>query len=86
MTVLVLENFKLIVLFLLIGSIIGLSHLSGENPHGFDSVAGRRMRSPARAREILVVSGRLATAARRVRFVANVFSGLQLRSLRPLFQ
>jgi hypothetical protein len=31
MTVLVLENLKLIVLFLLIGSIIGLSRLSGEN-------------------------------------------------------
>ena len=29
MTGLVLENLKLIILFLLIGSIIGLSHLSG---------------------------------------------------------
>ena len=26
-----LENLKLIILFLLIGSIIGLSHLTGEN-------------------------------------------------------
>jgi hypothetical protein len=31
MTALMLENLKLIVLFLLIASIIGLSHLSGEN-------------------------------------------------------
>ena len=31
MTVLLIENIKLIMLFLLIGSIIGLSHLSGEN-------------------------------------------------------
>ena len=31
MTDLLLENLKLIILFLLIGSIIGLSHLSGEN-------------------------------------------------------
>jgi hypothetical protein len=31
MTVLLLENPKLIILFLLIGSIIGLSHLTGEN-------------------------------------------------------
>jgi len=31
MTDLLLENLKLIVLFLLIGSIIGLSHLSGGN-------------------------------------------------------
>lgn len=30
MTDLLLENFKLIVLFLLIGSILGLSRLSGE--------------------------------------------------------
>ena len=30
MTVLLIENLKLIVLFLLIGSIIGLSHLSSE--------------------------------------------------------
>jgi hypothetical protein len=29
MTALLVENFKLIVLFVLIGSIIGLSHLSG---------------------------------------------------------
>ena len=29
MTVLMVENLKLIILFLLIGSIIGLSHLSG---------------------------------------------------------
>jgi hypothetical protein len=32
MTTLMLENLKLIVLFLLIGSVIGLSHFSGENP------------------------------------------------------
>ena len=31
MTALMLENLKLIILFLLIGSIIGLSHLTGEN-------------------------------------------------------
>ena len=30
MTALLVENFKLIMLFLLIGSIIGLSHLSGR--------------------------------------------------------
>jgi hypothetical protein len=29
MTVLLVENLKLIILFLLIGSVIGLSHLSG---------------------------------------------------------
>jgi len=41
MTDLLLENFKLIVLFLLIGSIIGLSHLSGEN---LRAIHGRRWR------------------------------------------
>jgi hypothetical protein len=30
MTALLIENLKLIILFMLIGSIIGLSHLSGE--------------------------------------------------------
>ena len=30
MTVLLVENLKLIMLFMLIGSIVGLSHLSGE--------------------------------------------------------
>ncbi len=30
MTAVLIENLKLIVLFLMIGSIIGLSHLSGE--------------------------------------------------------
>ena len=45
MTDLLLENFKLIVLFLLIGSIIGLSHLSGENLTKMKrAIHGRRWR------------------------------------------
>jgi len=45
MTDLLLENFKLVVLFLLIGSIIGLSHLSGENLTKMKRVIhGRRWR------------------------------------------
>jgi hypothetical protein len=32
MTALLVENIKLIMLFMLIGSIIGLSHLSGAKP------------------------------------------------------
>jgi hypothetical protein len=86
MTALVLENVKLIMLFLLIGSIIGLSHVSGENLNGPDSVAGRRMRASARARRILVVSIRLDAAARRTRFIPGYISGLQRRSPKPLFQ
>ena len=84
MTVLVLENLKLIMLCLLIGSIIGLSHLSGENLNGSGSAAARRMRSSARARKILVMSVRLAAATRGARLVPDFVSGLRQRSLRPL--
>ena len=59
MTALVLEYIKLVMLFLLIGCIIGLSHFSGEKLNGSNSVAGRRMRASARARRILVLSIRL---------------------------
>jgi hypothetical protein len=86
MTALMLENIKLIMLFLLIGSIIGLSHFSGENLNGSDSAAGRRVRASARARKILAVSIRLDAAARRTRFVPGYVSDLPQRSLRPLFQ
>ena len=45
MTDLLLENLKLIVLFLLIGSIIGLSHLSGEDLAKMKrAIHGRRWR------------------------------------------
>ena len=45
MTDLLLENFKLVILFLLIGSIIGLSHLSGENLTKMKrAIHGRRWR------------------------------------------
>jgi hypothetical protein len=86
MTALVLEYIKLVMLFLLIGCIIGLSHFSGEKLNGSDSVAGRRMRASARARRILVLSIRLEAAARRIRFVPGYVSSLRQRSLRPLFQ
>ena len=49
MAALMLENPKLIILFLLIGSIIGLSHLTGENltklKHAFRSHRWRDIRS-----------------------------------------
>jgi hypothetical protein len=44
MTTLMLENLKLIVLFLLIGSVIGLSHFSGENPTKMKRKSRRAMR------------------------------------------
>ena len=46
MIALLLENLKLIVLFLLIGSIIGFSHLSGENLTKYEP----RTRRPTLAR------------------------------------
>ena len=49
MASLMLENLKLIILFLLIGSIIGLSHLTGENltkmKQAFHSRRWRKIRS-----------------------------------------
>ena len=44
MTVLLVENLKLIMLFMLIGSIIGLSHLSGEQGQAGARKAASRLR------------------------------------------
>jgi hypothetical protein len=41
MTALFLQNVKVILLFLLIVSAIGLSHLGDESPDGSDLAAGR---------------------------------------------
>ena len=41
MAALLLQNVKVILLFLLIVSAIGLSHLGGENPNSSDLTAGR---------------------------------------------
>jgi hypothetical protein len=41
MAALLLQNVKVILLFLLVVSAIGLSHLGGENPDGSDLAAGR---------------------------------------------
>jgi hypothetical protein len=52
MTAFVLENLKLIMLFLLIGSIIGLSHLSGENLTKNKTRAWRPTLTPNRAEAV----------------------------------
>ena len=62
MTGLFLQYLKLFLLIALIGSIIGLSHFNGES-NGSSLAAARHAHSPARARKILVVTGRLAPAA-----------------------
>jgi hypothetical protein len=50
MTALLLENLKLIVLFLLIGSVIGLSHLSAVKAKPAHSKGHRGYGRPAPAR------------------------------------
>jgi hypothetical protein len=52
MTAFVLENLKLIMPFLLIGSIIGLSHLSGENLTKNKTRAWRPTLTPNRAEAV----------------------------------
>jgi len=84
MTALLLQYLKLIMLFALIGSIIGLSHFSGENQNGSGWAAATRTHSPARAHKVLVVSGRLAPAAEDAAPLYLI--GTQLRPLAPMFQ
>jgi hypothetical protein len=84
MTALLLQNLKLIMLFLLIGSVISLSHFSGENRIGSDLVS-RRMDSSARAHKILVVSVRLGTTADRPGFLSDYSVGSRQRSPKPSF-
>ncbi len=86
MTALLLQYLKLIMLFALIGSILGLSHFNGENKNGSTLAAARHAHSPARARKILVVSGRLAPAADDAAFVPPYPIGTQQRPLAPLLQ
>ena len=50
MTALLVENFKLIMLFMLIGSIIGLSHLSGATAKSARRRRGRGYGRPASVR------------------------------------
>ncbi len=84
MTALLLQYLKLIMLFALIGSIIGLSHFNGEIGSG--PAAARHTHSPAKARKILVVSGRLSPAAEDAFFVPPYAIGTQRRPLAPLLQ
>ena len=56
MAVLLLQYVKLIMLFVLIGSVVGLSRFSRENRNGSNLAAARRKHSPARALRISTVS------------------------------
>jgi hypothetical protein len=79
MTAHLLQNLKLIMLFLLIGSVIGLSHFSGENRKGSDLLT-RRMGSLAKAHKILVVGVRPAATADRPGFLPDYGVGPRQRS------
>jgi hypothetical protein len=70
MTALLLPNLKLIMFFLLIGSVISLSHFSDENRKGSDLLT-RRIDSSAGAHKILVVGARLAATADRSGFAPD---------------
>jgi len=56
MTAVLLQNLKLIMLFLLVGSIIGLSHFAGENRNGSALARAGRTSDSIRAHKILVVT------------------------------
>lgn len=86
MTALLLQYLKLIMLFALIGSIIGLSHFNGEKQNGSGLAAARSTHSPARARKILVVSGRLTAPAEDAAFVPSYAVGNQQRPLAALYR
>jgi hypothetical protein len=59
MTAFLLQNLKLIMLFLLIGSVIGLANVRRES--AFVSVLNQRLRASGRARAIFSVSNRIAS-------------------------
>jgi hypothetical protein len=85
MAVLLLQYVKLIMLFLLVGSVVALSRFGGENRNGSDLAIARRKHSSARALRISTVSVRLAAAADGAAFVPNYGPGTEQRPLGPLF-
>ena len=85
MTALLLQYLKLIMLFALIGSIIGLSHFGAGKRNDTGLVAATRTHSPATARKIIIVSGRIAPAAEDLAFVPPYRHGTQ-QPAAPMFQ
>jgi hypothetical protein len=85
MAVLLLQYVKLIMLFVLIGSVIALSRFGGENRNGSGLAVARRKHSSAIALRIPTVSVRLAAAADGAAFVPNYGPGTEQRPLEPLF-
>ncbi len=86
MTALLLQYLKLIMLFALIGSIIGLSHFRGENHSGSALAAAGRTHSPAKTHKIVAVSDRLAPAADDTALGPSYRIGTQQRSLAPILR
>jgi hypothetical protein len=65
MTALALENLKLIILFLFVGSVIGLSHFGGENGSDMDAARGTRSSAKPRKTHVARVRRSMATAGAR---------------------
>ena len=84
MAVLLLQYVKLIMLFLLVGSVIALSHFGSENRNGSGLAAARRKHGSAKALRIPTQSVRLAAAADGAAFVPNYGPGTEQRPLEPL--
>lgn len=84
MTALLLQNLKLILLALLVGSVIGLSHLAGENRKGSGLVSTKRTSGLTSARSTRAVKVRAAAADRRIGFVPNYGIGARQRRSRAL--
>ena len=85
MAVLLLQYVKLIMLFLLVGSVIALSHFGSENRNGSGLAAARRKHSSATALRIPTVSVRLAATADGAAFVPNYGPGTRERPRELLF-
>lgn len=78
MTAFLLQNLKLIMLFLLIGSVIGLANVRSELRYGSASAMSRPLRASERARVIFGANTRIASAGDRAVSSRNG-KGLELR-------
>ena len=86
MTALLLQYLKLIILFALVGSIIGLSHFKGENGNGSGVAAAPLTHGRPKAHTTLVLNGRLAAAAEDAAFVPPYPTGAQHPSSAPIIR
>ena len=82
MTAFLLQNLKLIMLFLLIGSILGLASVQSESRLGSVAAKGRSFQPSGRASAILGISTRIVSAVDRA-FSRQNGKALEPRSPQP---